>query len=191
MLERAMDYTERAAADTDTLHILTSHSSDPSELIRLAGQLIGKSRQPHVLEFEHEDSSPGGRVSSPEAIEAWIRAEQARRVAFPLINLATGRDLAGIAWFSDKAMRANEGPAGYTLTFGIRLYEGYAGRGLCLPFMGAVHRLMMSAAQGRGVWLSAKEGNVRAMKKYERFGYRHSHRADGLVYMVNDDALVV
>ncbi len=150
---------------------------------RIDAQLIELSKQPHILEFEHEDSKYRGRFARQKNISEWMASG---RIVYALTE---GRDLKGISWF--RISQPEEFSSGYQLTFGIRLYEGAVGRGFCMPFMREVHTDMAQFGQGCGIWLSAKQDNFRAIDKYEQFGYQYHHREKGLVYMVNDDALVI
>ncbi len=155
-----------------------------------AYQLVEKSKQDHIMEFEFEDSEPGGRFSSIESIRKWMESE---RVTNLLVDDDNGQ-VAGIDWFRPGRL-PREGTdrnlAGYNITFGIRLFEGYTGRGLALPFMAETHRSLVKYAQGRGLWLSAKKDNQKAVGLYRKFGYRYDYESADLIYMVNDDALVV
>lgn len=146
-------------------------------------QLVEASTQPHIMEFEHEDSKKRGRFGSEQNIHKWMS------VGRFVYTLMEDDELRGISWFRDTAI--DEFNYAYRMTFGIRLYEGAVGKGMCLPFMHEVHADMLQFRKGNGVWLSAKQENFRAINKYEQYGYQYHHRADGLVYMVNDDALVL
>ena len=155
-----------------------------------AAQLLQKSQQEHIKRFEHEDTDPLGRFSSKVALGDWMSIE---RAAFLLIDKSfsnsdgTGR-LAGMSWFSPR-----EYPlpfdTGCDVTFGIRLYKGYAGMGLGASYVYESHKAATKYAENHGVWLSAKPGNQRAMRVYEQNGYGLRGSEDGLVYMTNQDAL--
>ncbi len=155
-----------------------------------AHQLVKKSRQEHIQEFEFEDSEPGGRFFSIDCLKKWMEVER-------VTNLMVDSDdnqVAGIDWFSPRIYPKDPDkiiPIGYSITFGLRLYEGYIGRGLALPFMQQTHRSLVRYAQGRGLWLSVKKNNYIAMNLYRKFGYKYDYETDDLIYMVNDDALVV
>lgn len=148
-------------------------------------QLIRKSREPHIREFESEDSLPGGRFYDEECVRKWMSIGRVAYMAFDFDSLA------GISWFREASLPTSNDDR-YNFTFGIRLYEGYKGKGLCIPLMSTVHLDMAERSpQDGGVWLSAKSENTGAISKYLQFGYRLETEQDGLVYMVNDDALVV
>jgi ribosomal protein S18 acetylase RimI-like enzyme len=104
------------------------------------------------------------------------------RTVYPLVSIAS-RELAGLVWFSPRKYGYEGGGFGHT--FGIRLFDGFVGRGLSQEAMQHTHAdYAADLASDEGVWLSADQENKRAIRAYERFGYRHSVRVDGLVYMV-------
>jgi hypothetical protein len=138
-------------------------------------QLIAKSRQPHVMEFEsHEDA--GGRFKNREAFEAW--SENKRRIFYLLLD---GKEVAGVIWFGE---RHNEHiDESYRLTFAIRLYEGYVGKGLSKPFMRVAHVGMEKYFPGKNIWLDFNGDNIAAQKAYESFGYEYIAEKDGRIIM--------
>lgn len=149
----------------------------PEEFIK---QVIAKSRQPHVMKFEgHEDA--GGRFKDIDAYYKWAEKD---RLVYLLLNKAEGedaRDVGGIIWFGK---RENEHiDPSYSLTFGIRLYEGCVGKGLAVPFMKATHEDLARFYPGEAVWLDFAEENIAARKAYESFGYKHLGEADERVIM--------
>lgn len=143
-------------------------------------QVIKKSREPHVMKFEgHEDA--GGRFKDLEAYYKWAEKE---RLVYLLLHKAEGdevQDVGGIIWFGK---RGNDHiDPSYSLTFGIRLYEGCVGKGLAVPFMRATHDDLKRFYPNEAIWLDFAEDNIAARKAYEKFGYIHLGEADGRVIM--------
>lgn len=139
-------------------------------------QIIKKSRQPHVMKFE-ADEDAGGRFKNRAAYKDWAAK---RRIIYLL--LSPGRsDLAGVIWFG-KRQNPNIDKK-YTLTFGIRLYEGYLGKGLSKPLMNASHSDIKNVLPDNYIWLDYDENNFIAGKAYKSFGYRELGRAEGRVIM--------
>lgn len=138
-------------------------------------QIIEKSLQPHIMKFEkHEDA--GGRFKNRDSYRAWAKK---KRILYLL--LSQENDLAGIIWFGSR-----ENPnidSRYSLTFGIRLYEGYLGKGLSKPLMQASHRDISNVLTGKYIWLDYDKKNFIAGKAYRSFGYEELGQADGRVIM--------
>lgn len=138
-------------------------------------QLIEKSRQAHVMEHEgHEDA--GGRFRDKRAFLDWSKDK--RRVFYLLLS---GDYLAGVIWFGKRVNEHIEPK--YSLTFAIRLYEGFVGRGLSKPFMGVAHDGMAKYFPGQNIWLDFAADNLAAQKAYESFGYRYLKQHDGRIIM--------
>lgn len=139
-------------------------------------QLIQKSRQPHIMEYEgHEDAE--GRFKDIESYKKWT--EKGRIV---YLVFRRGEDeLGGIIWFG-KSKNPNIDPK-YDLTFGIRLYEGLVGKRLSKPLMRLAHRDIKKYYDSNFIWLDYDEANEIAGKAYETYGYEELARADGRVVM--------
>lgn len=138
-------------------------------------QLISKSREPHVLEYEgHEDA--GGRFLDRQAFKSWARDK--KRIFYLLLD---GKNLAGVIWFGNR-----ENPhidKSYNLTFAIRLYEGFVGKGLSKQFMNVAHAGMEEYYPGENIWLDFAADNLAAQKAYESFGYKYLVKHDGRIIM--------
>lgn len=144
--------------------------------LKFLDQIIKKSRQPHVMEFEgHEDTE--GRFKDRAAYKDWAKK---RRTIYLLLDQNI-KDLAGIIWFG-KRQNPNIDKR-YTLTFGIRLYEDYLGKGLSKPLMKASHHDIKSILPDRYIWLDYDENNFIAGKSYKSFGYEELGRFEGRVIM--------
>jgi RimJ/RimL family protein N-acetyltransferase len=144
--------------------------------LSLADQIIKKSRQPHVMKFEKEEDAEG-RFENRESYKAWASKE---RVLYLLLNSADN-DLAGIIWFG-KRKNPNIDDK-YSVTFGIRLYEGYLGKGLSKPLMQASHSDVGNILSDKYIWLDYDKDNIIAGKAYRSFGYEELGQADGRVIM--------
>ncbi len=158
------------------LHIEVFPASElPDQLVN---QLVQKSRQPHVLEYEgHEDAE--GRFKDLESYRAWANSKQ--RVVYLL--LSESADVAGIVWFGE---RTNPLTPGYDVTFGVRLYEGYVGKGLAVPFLEITHREARKQFPNRKIWLDYVRGNEAAERTYTKFGYKKLADEEGRIVMGND-----
>ena len=143
---------------------------------KIIDQIISKSRQPHVMKFEkHEDTE--GRFKDRGSYKSWASKS---RIVYALLNSTDG-DLAGIIWFGS---RQNPGiDPKYSLTFGIRLYEGYLGEGFSKPLMVASHSDIKNILPERYIWLDYDENNLIAGKAYKSFGYEELGREDGRIIM--------
>lgn len=128
-------------------------------------QLIEKSNQPHILEFEGEEDARG-RFASRDAYKKWTSAK--KRIIYLLKDK---EDVAGIIWFGER-LNPHIDPK-YSITFGIRLYEGYVGKGLSKPFMIASHKDISRYYPGQRIWLDFKTDNTAARRAYESFGYEY------------------
>jgi GNAT superfamily N-acetyltransferase len=151
-----------------------------------ASQLIEKSRQPEILVSTPKDASE--RFKDFDALDNWLTQ---KRQIYTLLDKQRG-DLGGIIWYGSKPFP--EGKAGYQAaqhTFAIRLYEGYTGQGLALPFMRStlsdyVTSVVQSgrAADFHGIWLSTHRRNKKAQTLYQRFGYEAIGSDNSDVFMV-------
>ena len=151
-------------------------------------QLIQKSRQPHVMEYEgHEDAE--GRFKDIESYRSWAGAKQ--RIVYLLVS--PSHDVGGIIWFGE---RENPLAPGYGVTFGIRLYDkdeekgwnAYLGKGLAVPFMQATHTDAAKHFPNQGLWLDYVKGNEAAERTYTKFGYEKIAEEDGRIVMGNKTA---
>ncbi|MBW3569067.1 hypothetical protein KY385_02965 [Candidatus Parcubacteria bacterium] len=142
-------------------------------------QLIEKSRQPHVLEYEgHEDA--GGRFKDREAFNRWTKDK--KRIFYLLLEK---ENIAGVIWFGERQNQHID--RSYGLTFAIRLYEGFVGKGLSKPFMRVAHDGMKKYYPGQKIWLDFAAENVAAQKAYESFGYKYLGTSDGRMVMGLDN----
>ncbi len=144
----------------------------PDEYIE---QLIQKSRQPHVLQYEGDEDA-GGRFKDGQAFRDWSKDK--RRIFYLLIDK---NDLAGVIWFGQRQNQHIDET--FNLTFAIRLYEGFVGKGLSKPFMGVAHDGMEKYFPGQNIWLDFASENIAAQKAYESFGYEFLKQHDGRIIM--------
>lgn len=139
-------------------------------------QLITKSRQPHVLEYEkHEDAE--GRFKDRDLFKKWA---EKKRLVYLLVD-KNNDEVAGIIWFGESVNPLIDSK--YGVTFGIRLYEGYVGRGLSKPLMKVGHLDARKYFSSKWVWLDYTEGNIAAERAYASFGYQELGRDSGRVVM--------
>lgn len=157
-------------------------------------QLVQKSRQAHIQEFEgHEDTE--GRFKDVASFREWAEGKQ--RIMYLLVDESGDvSDVGGVIWFGE---RANPLAPGYDVTFAIRLYDGdeekgwarYLGRGLAVPFMQAAHADARKHFPGTKVWLDYVDGNQAAEKTYAKFGYEKIASEAGRTVMGHNTALAV
>ena len=152
-------------------------------------QLIKKSKQPHIIASTPKDANE--RFGDLEMFKRWLKKGR-------LIHwlVADGGDLAGIIWYGEEKI-----PTEVTLdnppriTFAIRLYENYLGKGLSVPFMKqSMHILVSSLKESSdfgGIWLQTEINNKPAVAAYQKFGYKEIGRSDTKVIMVLDKPQVL
>lgn len=128
-------------------------------------QLIKKSRQPHILEFEGDEDAEG-RFKDQANYKKWSSLK--KRIIYLLLD---NEEVAGIIWFGER-LNPNIDKE-YGVTFGIRLYEGYVGRGLAKSFMVSTHNDVEQYYPGQKIWLDFKTDNIAARRAYESFGYEY------------------
>lgn len=150
---------------------------------RLMNQLILKSTQPHILQFTPKDASE--RFVDRETYHAWLN--NGHQVHW-LLN--KDYDLAGIIWYRNKPMPIKiELSIKPVETFAIRLYEGYVGHHLSVPFMKESLKIAVILKQRAGfkteaIWLETKVENIAAVKSYLKFGYEEVYRDETSVIMI-------
>lgn len=149
----------------------------------LENQLIAKSLQPNILKFTPKDSSE--RFNNLDSYHKW----QAKgRILHWLIG--PDSDLAGIIWYGlskfplDISLQHTP-----TYTFAIRIYDGYAGKGLARPFMTQSLQILAKqlgdmSQQIPSIWLQTDTDNPAAIAAYTKFGYVEVHRNEKRVTMV-------
>jgi hypothetical protein len=173
------------------------------------GQVIAKSRQPHVLEYEgHEDVGTArnpGRFRDLESYYAWAKGKE--RILYMMINRALNPDgqaipdIGGVIWFGE---RSHPRAPGRDLTFAIRNYDSddshgwgaYVGQGLGTPFMQATHADVRRYYPDKNIWLDLVDGNAAAEHLYRKNGYEvidrfedPEHDGQARVLMANDTVL--
>lgn len=123
----------------------------------LREQLVLKSTEPEIIRWTPRDASE--RFTSTESVEL----READTEYYALID---NEDLAGIVWFSPRAREDSN------YTFAIRLYRGYAGRGLATGLLhSAVEDFARIHPQERSIWLSVDKDNAAARHLYEKSGF--------------------
>ncbi len=149
----------------------------------LDAQLVTKSRQPAILQYTPRDAQE--RFGNEQMLEKW-RAK-GREMHW---LLGAKNDLGGIIWY---------GPAQFPLsldlaevpteTFAIRIYEGYSGHGLAVPFLKQSLRLHLQFMKEKnqpisGIWLQTSVNNPAALAAYSKLGYHEVFRDDAKVTMI-------
>jgi hypothetical protein len=164
------------------LHKFTPHLAAGRDH-SLEDQLIAKSYQPHILKNTPNDA--GSRFTNRAALEKWFAQD---RELFWLLG-PTG-DLAGIVWFGPKPLPLKiDLPEHPTETFGLRLYEGYLGKGLSAAFFLQGLALAAKRKQGRGqavpaIWGVTDTDNAPARSVYARAGFRDIDHNEHRVHLV-------
>lgn len=150
----------------------------------LLAQLINKSLQPNIVKYTPNDSRK--RFGNSQMFRLW----QAKGREIYLL-LGPGDDLAGIIWYGKASFPIAELELAETPqeTFAIRLYEGYTGQGLAVPFMKQTLRLAVQRKQATnqpitGIWLQTDLSNAPARASYVKFGYEEVHQDKERITMV-------
>ena len=89
--------------------------------------------------------------------------------------------LAGIIWFGGRQNPNIDSK--YSLTFGIRLYEDYLGKGLSKPLMRASHEDVKNILDDQYIWLDYDQDNFIAGKAYKSFGYEELGQKNNRIIM--------
>jgi hypothetical protein len=138
-------------------------------------QLIEKSRQANILKYTPNDAAK--RFGSQSMLDNWRAA--GREIHW---LLGANNDLAGIIWYGKKPLplkvKLPETPAE---TFAIRLYDGYTGHKLAVPFMRQSLAIHVQNQEAKG-----EPANALWLETGTRFGYREVHRDEKRVTMVLD-----
>lgn len=152
----------------------------------LREQLIRKSRQPHIMEHVGGNDSVK-RFKDNDTFDAWAKQE---RIMYALLAPQNGADidisdadLAGVSWFGEKTRPA---VPGYDVTFAVRLYEDYVGKGLAVPFLRLAHEDARRYFPGRRMWLDFAADNEAAGRTYEKLGYTELARSGDRILMGNE-----
>lgn len=147
--------------------------------VSLEAQLISKSLEDNIRKYTPRDSEE--RFTNPEAIETWF--DKGRYLHW---LVSSDDELAGIIWYGEAALsNRDEGP---NYTFAIRLYDGFAGKGLAGTFMKQsiaifVKKIREDQLIFNGIWLKTDVTNAAAIAAYTKFGYKEITRDDKRVTM--------
>lgn len=148
-------------------------------------QLINKSRELNIVKYTPKDSTK--RFVDREHFDKWLN--KGRTVHW---LLSKSDDLAGIIWYgkADFPDGVNYDPKP-EYTFAIRLYDGYQGHGLAVPFMKQSLKIFDSDSRDSGevlqsIWLQTDVDNGAAIHVYSKVGYREITRDNKRVTMVID-----
>lgn len=150
---------------------------------KLQKQLIAKSQQPAILKYTPKDAT--SRFKDKSSLNNWLKKG---REIFWLIG--QNDDLAGIVWYGkSKYPLGTSQPGEPDETFAIRIYEGYSGHGLAVPFMKLSLKTLMELRQNtgfetNGLWLQTDIDNPAAVAVYTKFGYQEVARDDKRITMV-------
>lgn len=139
-----------------------------------ARQLVRNSYQEHILEWTPRDAAE--RFTDKEALGHWVGGNRDVYVLTP------GQRLAAMTWYEEKPFPMSISPTSLARaphhTFGIRVYEGYLGKGLAYPLMteSLIDYVDLLDSRDelnafRGLWLSVRQDNEPARRTYQRFGY--------------------
>lgn len=145
----------------------------------LENQLISKSSQSAILKFTPRDHNE--RFASPESVDKWFA--KGRELHW---LVSDSGDLAGIIWYGQSYL--DDTATGPNYTFAVRLYEGYAGKGLAGTFMRQslkifAENIRQADAEFTGIWLKTDVINVAAIAAYTKFGYIETARDEVRVTM--------
>ncbi len=149
----------------------------------LEQQLIQKSHESNILKYTPNDAKK--RFGDTAMLKRWLA--KGREIHW---LLGPDRDLAGIMWYGQEPFPIDMVmPEMPKETLAIRLYEGYAGHHLALPFMGQSLRLAVQRKQARGeningLWLQTDVSNAAAAAVYTKFGYHEVARDQTRITMV-------
>ena len=127
-------------------------------------RIIKNSTQQEIMKRCPNDY--GRRFTDASTMARWALEAETR-----VLSLSPMLDLAGIVFFR----RKEHADTDCDVTFGIRIYDGYAGRGLARPFMEIAHcwlQMNDDFNAENGVWLETDVDNAAAVAAYERFGYK-------------------
>ncbi len=138
-------------------------------------QLIKKSREPHIYEYENRPGGRRSRFADRETFQKWAAANE--RILYLLLHAKPADDtdfpeVGGVLWFGAKPCPLEgEQFKRYDVTFSIRLFESCLGKGLSLPFIQATHADIDHYYPGHALWLETAADNEKAHKSYLKFGY--------------------
>lgn len=128
---------------------------------------------PQVLKF----TSDNKRYSSLKNFQK----NKHKRYYYSLIG--ENNDLAGLIWFTKKSI-----PIGkynhkfeyqkYGLTFALRIYDKYRGKGLSYPFLKSAYfkykkTNIYKTNKNNKLWIRVNKNNVPALKTYYKFGLKN------------------
>lgn len=140
-------------------------NGDPEILFRTRDLLTVKKRDGEEAQIVH------GRFANPQTLTAWLEKERQIYV----FHDPHGK-LKGIIWFgkSDIDSEVDFEAAGEQHTFAVRIYDDARGKGLYRQFSEAaiVHYRENHMAEGDILWLSTQATNERALRAYERTGWK-------------------
>lgn len=161
-----------------SLYLLVAPADDLPET--LVEQLLAKSREEHVASL---DSVPGKRFESLDSYKKW--SDSGDRIVYLLVEDIEGKEIpeiAGIVWFGQKTSPKLDEK--YDVTFAIRLYKDYLGKGLSGPLMQITHKDVGRFYPGRYIWLETDDDNIPAKKAYESLGYEYADKDGNRLTMV-------
>lgn len=151
----------------------------------LVEQLLKKSQQEHVAEL---DSQPGKRFENLESYQKW--SSGGNRIVYLLVEDIKDNptpQIAGVVWFGQKT--SNKLDSKYNVTFAIRLYKEYLGKGLSGPLMQATHKDIGRFYPGCYIWLETDDDNIPAKKAYESLGYEYANKDGNRLTMIYPNEL--
>jgi hypothetical protein len=154
----------------------------------LKAQLMEKSSQPHILASTPKDAAE--RFGNSEMFDKWQK--KGRTIHWLIGN---NGDLAGVIWYGDEEMPETKTQNAPNLTFAIRLYENYLGKGLSVPFMKQSLDILVRSfddlSKFNGIWLQTDVSNKPAVAAYEKFGYVEVSKSGDRTTMVLDKSKVL
>lgn len=124
-------------------------------------QIIDKSQQERMSNLEDATK----RFKNPSTYKSWANSG---KLFFALTEYSG--EVGGLIWFSQKQ---NSIVPDADMSFAIRMYDGYEGRGLARPFMNVAHFMLPKLMEVSGhTWLETDADNYQALGLYKSFGYR-------------------
>ena len=169
---------ETAAKEDDGLIVVSGFNT------LYANQIIEKSKEPHILELTRRDAEE--RFTDLETLTKYFEDRE------PHLLLDMEKDeVGGAIWYGRKDPPIDVPPPVPVHTFAIRLYEGYAGRGLMKDFMRLSFSEFISTRyfnaelpEFNGIWLGVDKENQKAIVNYLKFGYETVGGYDDRLVMV-------
>jgi ribosomal protein S18 acetylase RimI-like enzyme len=122
-------------------------------------QLLSYTREDKLVRTQTHDFD---RFKSKKTFSTW----KARGKTIYTLISRNGK-LLGIVWFSRKQFK------NYRFTFAIRVYQPARGKKISGKFLETTYLDFKTTHKKPGLWLKTGKNNIRALKLYRRFGFKH------------------